>query len=37
LFGHLVQNIETTERFRQEALALASLSHPNIVTVHDLM
>lgn len=37
LFAHLVQDSEQTERFRQEALALASLSHPSIVTAYDLL
>src|ERR1041385_1645448 len=31
----LGQNPELTQRFMQEAKALASLEHPNIVSVHD--
>src|SRR3990172_1152074 len=31
----LVQDATFVERFRQEALAIASLSHPNVVSVYD--
>lgn len=37
LFANLVQDAEHMERFRQEALALAGLSHPHIVPIYDLM
>ena len=37
LFASLVQDAEHMERFRQEALALASLSHPHIVPIYDLL
>jgi len=33
---HLTQNGDALKRFEREAKALASLSHPNIVTIHDV-
>ena len=35
LHPHLLGNAETVKRFRQEALAIAALSHENIIQVYD--
>jgi eukaryotic-like serine/threonine-protein kinase len=35
IHGHLVANPEAAARFRQEARAAASFTHPNVVTVYD--
>jgi hypothetical protein len=37
LYAHFVGDHEHSMRFRQEAMALASLTHPHIVTMHDLI
>ena len=37
LFGHLVNDPEQSERFRQEATALAAISHNHIVGIYDLV
>lgn len=36
LLPELKEDLEATERFRREALALAALQHENIIAVHDL-
>ena len=36
LASHLVSDAETLKRFEREAKAAASLSHPNICTVHEI-
>src|SRR4029078_9752281 len=33
---HLAQNVDALERFEREGRALASLSHTNILTIHDV-
>ena len=35
LLPHLVNDGRFLERFRREAVTVANLKHPNIVTVHD--
>jgi len=37
LFGHLVNDPEQNERFRQEATALAAVTHNHIVGIYDLV
>lgn len=37
LYARFVGDHEHSMRFRQEAMALASLTHPHIVTMHDLI
>ena len=37
LFGHLVNDPEQRERFRQEATALAAVTHNHIVGIYDLV
>ncbi len=37
LFGHLVNDPEQSERFRQEATALAAVTHNHIVGIYDLV
>lgn len=37
LFGHLVNDAEQSERFRQEATALAAVTHNHIVGIYDLL
>ncbi|MDX1502614.1 MAG: protein kinase [Thermoanaerobaculia bacterium] len=34
---HLANDPERIRRFRQEALAISALNHPNIVTVHEML
>jgi len=37
LFGHLVHDAEQSKRFRQEATALAAVTHHHIVGIYDLV
>lgn len=35
LLPHVSENVDVVTRFQREALAAASLMHPNVLTVHD--